>query len=103
MAPFEDAKFDKKLLLKRDLILVPLMGVMYMIMFLDRTNIANARIAGLQEGLNMPANGYNVALSIFYIPFVLAEVPSNLILSLSWIKPRWYLGAMMFILGLWYS
>jgi hypothetical protein len=32
MAPFEDAKFDKKLLLKKDLVLVPLLGVMYMIM-----------------------------------------------------------------------
>jgi hypothetical protein len=67
---------------------------------LDRTNIANARIAGLPAGLNLPSNGYNVALSIFYIPFVLAEVPSNLILSIPWIKPRWYLGAMMFILGM---
>jgi hypothetical protein len=32
MALFEDAKFDKKLLLKKDLVLVPLLGVMYMIM-----------------------------------------------------------------------
>jgi hypothetical protein len=32
MAPFEDAKFDMKLLLKKDLVLVPLLGVMYMIM-----------------------------------------------------------------------
>lgn len=41
-------------------------------MFLDRTNIANARIEGLVEGLDMPANGYNTALWIFYIPFILA-------------------------------
>lgn len=41
-------------------------------MFLDRTNIANAKIEGLVEGLNMPSNGYNTALWIFYIPFILA-------------------------------
>lgn len=72
---------------------------MYLIMFLDRTNIANARIEGLEKGLNMPSNGYNVALSVFYVPFVLFEVPSNLILSLPWVKPRWYLGTMVLLLG----
>lgn len=70
-----------------------------MIMFLDRTNIANAKIEGMPEDLDMPDNGYGIALSLFYIPFVLAEVPSNLLLNTGKIPPNYYLGAMTFTLG----
>jgi len=84
---------------KIDLKVIPILGLLYLICFLDRTNIANARIAGLVTGLHMPSTGYNTALWIFYIPFVLAEVPSNMIMSLPWIKPNLWLGGQCFILG----
>ena len=47
----------------------------------------------------MPSNGYNTALWIFYLPFVLVEVPSNLTMSLSWVKPNMYLGIATLVLG----
>lgn len=90
---------DKRLQWKRDLLLLPVLGTMYMLLFLDRTNIANARIEGLEAGLNMPPTGYSTALWIFYVPFVLAEVPSNLILISGKIKPNYFLGGQMFLLG----
>lgn len=90
---------DKKLQWKRDLLLLPILGTMHMILFLDRTNIANARIEGLEAGLNMPPTGYSTALWIFYIPFILAEIPSNLILITGKIKPNLFLGGQMFLLG----
>lgn len=90
---------DRKLTLKLDLHLIPVLGLLYLITFLDRTNIANARIQGLEKGLNMPANGYNTSLWVFYIPFVLVEIPSNLIMSLPKIRPNLFLGCQMFILG----
>ncbi|KAL7628551.1 hypothetical protein AAE478_000066 [Parahypoxylon ruwenzoriense] len=101
----EERKLDNALLWKRDLLIVPIMGVLYMVLFLDRTNIANARSLGigqpdgLEMSLNMPSNGYNTALWIFYIPFVLAEVPANLILNLNKIRPGIFLGCQMFLLG----
>ncbi|KAH7051355.1 major facilitator superfamily domain-containing protein [Macrophomina phaseolina] len=101
-----DPALDRKLLWKRDLVLVPLTGVMFTILFLDRTNIANARALGvgtpngLEGALNMPPNGYNVALSIFYIPFVLFEVPANLFLNSNRIPPRFLLGAQVLLLGI---
>lgn len=64
-----DSKLERKIMLKRDFILLPTIGLLYMIMFLDRTNIANARIEGLEEGLNMPSNGFNTALW-YVIPLV---------------------------------
>lgn len=47
----------------------------------------------------MPSNGYNTCLWIFYVPFVLVEAPSNLIMSLPKVKPNWYLGVNMLVLG----
>lgn len=95
-----DLKLDRTVRWKRDLLLLPILGILYMIMFLDRTNIANARIEGLEIGLNMPSNGYNSCLWIFYIPFILAEIPSNLFMTMGKIKPRWFLGTQMFVLGI---
>lgn len=65
-----DAKADRQLTNKIDLKVIPIMGLLYLVCFLDRTNIANARLAGLEKGLNMPSTGFNTALWIFYIPFV---------------------------------
>ncbi|KAB2572993.1 putative transporter [Lasiodiplodia theobromae] len=97
---------DRKLLRKRDMVLIPITGVLYTLLFLDRTNIANARALGigspdgLEGALDMPANGYNVALCIFYIPFVLAEIPANLVLNWNRFPPRYLLGGQMLLLGI---
>lgn len=101
----EVRKLDRAVRWKRDVLIIPIMGILYMLMFLDRTNIANARSLGigqpngLEMALNMPSDGYNTALWIFYIPFVLAEVPANLILNLNKIRPGIFLGGQVFLLG----
>lgn len=48
----------------------------------------------------MPSNRCNTCLWIFYIPFVLAEVPSNMFMTLSWVKPNIFLGVQCFLLGM---
>lgn len=63
-----DPTLDRRLLWNRDFVLIPIMGVLYLILFVDRTNIANARAlgigspTGLDNSLGMPNNGYNTAL-----------------------------------------
>jgi len=94
-----DAKTERMLTSKIDLKLIPILGLLYLICFLDRTNIANARLAGLERGLNMPSTGFNTALWVFYIPFVLAEVPLNMAMTLPWMKPNYFLGVQTFLLG----
>ncbi|KAF2867779.1 major facilitator superfamily domain-containing protein [Massariosphaeria phaeospora] len=89
-----------KYITKLDLKLIPLLGCTYTILFLDRTNIANARIEGLEKGLRMPPNGFNTCIWIFFIPFVLIEIPSNMILGLPRVKPNLFLGINMLILGI---
>jgi hypothetical protein len=47
-----------------------------------RVNISNAAALGLKDDLNI-AEGtkYNTALTIFFVPYVLFEIPSNILLK----------------------
>lgn len=49
--------------------------------FIDRSNIGNANIAGLSTELGLEGTQYNVALLVFYIPYIIADVPSNLLVK----------------------
>lgn len=77
--PF-DTGATKRLIRKIDWTLIPFLALLYLLSFLDRTNIGNARLAGLEESLGMDPKGldYNIALSVFFPWYVAAEVPSNL-------------------------
>ncbi|KAL2126140.1 hypothetical protein VTI74DRAFT_1613 [Chaetomium olivicolor] len=78
---------------------VPLVTLLYMLCFLDRINIGNARIQGLAKDLNLNINNrFNWALSIFYIVYLLVEVPSNVILKR--IGGRFYLPFLVCGFGL---
>jgi hypothetical protein len=44
-----------------------------MLAFLDRSNIGNARIAGMQKELSIDSDMYQWLLNIFYIAYVVAE------------------------------
>lgn len=46
-------------------------------------NIGNAVVFGLQEdiGMDPKSNQFNTALTIFFVPYVLLEIPSNIILK----------------------
>ncbi|EAU39624.1 conserved hypothetical protein [Aspergillus terreus NIH2624] len=56
------------------------------------------KIEGLLPSLGMTGEQYNIALAIFFVPFILAEVPSNIVLN-RFKRPSTYLGALMFIWG----
>lgn len=89
-----------------------MLAVLYLISHLDRANIGNAKIEGLLEDLNMDGLHYNIALAIFFIPYILlgmfscssltvpereltsAEVPSNILLK-KFSRPSIYLGILI--------
>lgn len=48
-----------------------MLATLYLVAHLDRSNIGNAKIEGLTEDLNMNGLQWNLALSIFFIPYVL--------------------------------
>ncbi|KDQ53715.1 hypothetical protein JAAARDRAFT_39025 [Jaapia argillacea MUCL 33604] len=88
----------KKLLWKIDLHILPVLCVMYLLAFLDRVNISNAVLFGLQTDLHLTGLQYNNALVIFFVPYIIFEIPSNLLLK--HLKPHVWLSICMFGFGL---
>lgn len=63
-----DPVAEKKLLWKIDKHVVPPLLILFLMAFLDRVNIGNARIQGMTTELGMVGSDYNIALFIFFIP-----------------------------------
>jgi sugar phosphate permease len=72
---------DKKLLRKLDLHLIPTMTLLYLLSYLDRVNIGQAKIDGLMESVKLTSSQYNACLSVFFATYVVFEIPSNLVLK----------------------
>ena len=59
---FVDPVEVKRIIRKIDWRLVPLLGLLYMLTFLDRVNIGNARLWNLERDLGMDGYDYNIAV-----------------------------------------
>ncbi|KAK1239269.1 hypothetical protein MKX07_008757 [Trichoderma sp. CBMAI-0711] len=74
-----DPRAESRLVRKLDLIIFPTFFVIYMMSFLDRINISNARIQGMVEDLDLTGNKFNIALDF---------------------RPSLYLSTLMFCWGI---
>ena len=63
----------------------------------DCTPVGNAKVAGMAKDLHLVGNQYNVALTMFFIPYALLEVPCNIILKMT--RPSVWLACLMFAWG----
>ncbi|KAM0547800.1 hypothetical protein ACHAPJ_010261 [Fusarium lateritium] len=88
-----DPILEKKLIRKVDLNLVPILFLLFLCAFIDRINIGNARIQGLEADLNMTGQDYNIALFTFFILYILLEVPCNILLKN--MRPSLFISAIM--------
>lgn len=61
--------------------------------YLDRINVSNARLAGLQKDLHMTDTIWNTGISTFYVGYLVGQLPGNLWLAKA--DPRWLLPSMM--------
>ncbi|KXN73678.1 MFS general substrate transporter [Conidiobolus coronatus NRRL 28638] len=78
----------KKLIRKVDFRIMPYLAILYLLAFLDRVNIGFARVYRMEEELNLTPSEFSWSLSIFFIGYILFEVPSNLLLK-KFTPPRW--------------
>ena len=77
--------------------------LIYIMNYLDRNNIAAARLAGLQDprskgGISLTTTQYLTALSILFVGYLLMQIPSNLFLNKIG-KPAIYLPTVMIVWG----
>ncbi|KAK5135549.1 hypothetical protein LTR08_005184 [Meristemomyces frigidus] len=72
---------EKRLLRKLDMHLLPGVCLLYLLSFLDRSNVANAKLDGLDTDLHMTGNQYLTGLTVFFIGYISLEVFWNLVLK----------------------
>ncbi|KAH7024692.1 major facilitator superfamily domain-containing protein [Microdochium trichocladiopsis] len=104
----DNKALESRVTRKIDMRVVPMLCALYLTAYLDRTNIGNARLLGLEAELKMPSDGYNTAIWVFFLTFplrtssmlIILQVPSNLVMARSKIPPHWWLGISMTLLGI---
>ncbi|KAA1085752.1 hypothetical protein PGT21_018231 [Puccinia graminis f. sp. tritici] len=89
---------ERSALWKLDLTVIPIVAMFYFLSFLDRSNLGNARIAGLQSSLHLSDHQYSIALTVTYIPYIMAEIPANLLLKK--LGPNYFLPGIVTCWGL---
>ncbi|KAF2130037.1 high-affinity nicotinic acid transporter-like protein [Dothidotthia symphoricarpi CBS 119687] len=76
-----DPIYEAKLVRKLDLHIIPVVMLLYLLSFLDRVNIGNARLYGLEEDLGLNSSQFQIVVSILFVTYILSELPSNLVLK----------------------
>ncbi|KAJ4180396.1 hypothetical protein NW767_014401 [Fusarium falciforme] len=72
---------EKSLVRKLDYTLVPMVWLLYLFNYLDRNNIAQARLSSFEQDLGLKGNQFNVAVSILNVGYMLMQLPSNMLLT----------------------
>lgn len=64
-------KFDRRVL--------PIGIIVYLMAQIDRSNMSNAVVLGLRGDTDLTGNRFNIALSMFFVSYILLELPSNML------------------------
>ncbi|KAF8448496.1 inner membrane transporter yfaV [Kalaharituber pfeilii] len=86
----KDHLYEKHLVRKLDRNIVPIVMALYLFSFLDRVNIGNARLYGMESDLGLVGMQFQTAVSILFVTYILFEIPSNLVLKK--FHPRRYIA-----------
>ncbi|GAA5924395.1 uncharacterized protein JCM15063_005628 [Sporobolomyces koalae] len=73
-------KEERKLVRKMDCVILPLAVLLYLSAYLDRGNLGNARLQGLEKGvLGGSDERYSIALACFFVTYVVWSIPGTLL------------------------
>ncbi|KAI8959917.1 MFS general substrate transporter [Daldinia sp. FL1419] len=92
-----DKNLTRKVLWKLDTRILPILAVLFLCSFLDRTNVGNAKLYDLETDLGITDHQYDQGLAVFYATYILSEIPSNLILKK--LTPQIWLPCLTFLWG----
>ena len=72
---------EKKLKFKLDYVFLPVVTTMLLMGYLDRINVANARLAGMQDDLGMSDTMWSAGISLFYVGYIISQLPATVYLA----------------------
>lgn len=96
--PVADEEGEARLIVRIfDIRLLTLFTVINLFSFIDRVNIGNARLLGLQEDLDLSGLRFNIALTCLLVSYCVVELPSNILCKL--IGGHIYVPILVFCFG----
>ncbi|KAI3573525.1 retrograde regulation protein 2 [Fusarium oxysporum f. sp. albedinis] len=93
----DDPGLIKSFIRKCDLHLIPLLSLTYLFNSLDRSNLGNAKTAGLATDLKLKDHEYNLVLTFYYVPFIIFAPAGTLMTKV--ITAKRSLSGMMICFG----
>ncbi|KAH8163148.1 hypothetical protein CIB48_g5100 [Xylaria polymorpha] len=93
-----DKKLERTVLWKLDTRILPILALLFLCSFFDRTNVGNARLYGLEDEIGITDHQYDVGLAVYYATYIFGEIPSNLILKK--VTPSIWLPCLGFVWGI---
>ncbi|GJD52902.1 Putative tartrate transporter [Methylobacterium crusticola] len=106
--PHDTSEIERRTIRRVAWRLLPLIVIIYLVAYIDRTNVGFAATGGMSTALGLTAKDFGFGAGIFFLGYFLFEVPSNLLLEKAgarrWIARimiTWGLlaGAMAFVAG----
>ncbi|PWY68991.1 putative pantothenate transporter [Aspergillus sclerotioniger CBS 115572] len=76
----EEAKVERKLVLKIDLLILPVLAIIYFLAAMDRGDLSNASLAGMTTSLHLTSTQYANAVAFFYIGYIVFQLPGDIFL-----------------------
>ena len=61
--------------------ILPVLALLFLCSFIDRTKVGNAKILGLEKDIHITDHQYAIGLCVFYATYIASELPSNLVLK----------------------
>ena len=77
----ELARLNKKLVRKMDLVILPIIGILYILNYIDRQNLSAAKLQGITDDLHMSTQQFATAISILFVGYLPFQIPSNLLIT----------------------
>ncbi|GAA6062885.1 hypothetical protein JCM10212_002107 [Sporobolomyces blumeae] len=96
---------ERRIVRKFDIRIMPWICLSYLLNYLDRTNLGNARTLNSERPeeslvgtLDLKGMRYSIVVAIFFIPYVLLEFPSNI--ALKYFTPSKWISRIMISWGI---
>ncbi|KAE8168340.1 major facilitator superfamily domain-containing protein [Aspergillus tamarii] len=77
----EISTLNRKIVRKVDFLVLPTIGILYILNYIDRQNLAAAKLQGIMEDLDMTTQQFATAVSILFVGYLPFQIPSNLIIT----------------------
>jgi len=90
---------ERSLVRKLDMRLMPMIALIFIMNYIDRTAVTAARLQGLEADLGLSDLQYDTVVAILYVSYCPMQIPSNLLLN-KVRRPSLYIGICVVLWGL---